>query len=298
MKFSNLGKRLFFALWAVPLGWWVINTDVAILPASVSTMSILPAHILVIILIMISCFEYTRMMALHYHVNAFWLSYVWLGIQFVLYFINDTSLPSSLSIYGLLILVAFEAMLWGRKNKRSRWMRASMLFSGNAFLYIAAVSMFNLYREPFQNLYVPNTNQMLSQLGIVTVFAAIFMCDSMAYFTGSLWGKHHFSTISPKKTIEGSIGGLIAAVLVCSISWYHLAVPVYPRWLGILLGINIGVFAQTGDLLVSLIKRYFRVKDASDIIPGHGGILDRFDSVFFTIPMIVIFTWMITKIYG
>jgi phosphatidate cytidylyltransferase len=113
-----------------------------------------------------------------------------------------------------------------------------------------------------------------------------------------MWGKHHFSTISPKKTIEGSIAGLLAAVLVSSIGWYFLANPVYPRWLGLFMGIIIGVFAQVGDLLVSLIKRYFRVKDASTIIPGHGGILDRFDSVFFTAPVLWLFSWVVGRLMG
>jgi len=296
MKFSNLGKRLFFALWAIPLGWWVINTNLVLIPKAVPV--IYPAHVLVVILIFIACFEYTRMLSLVYHVNAFWFSYIWLGLQFVLYFVNDSTFPSNLSIYGLLILVAAEAMLWGRRNQRNRWVRASLLFSGNAFLYIAAVSLLNLYRDPFQSIFISGSHPMLSQLGIIIVFGAIFMCDSMAYFTGSLWGKHHFSTISPKKTIEGSIGGLITSILICTIGWNFLADPKYPVWLGGLLGVIIGAFAQIGDLLVSLIKRYFRVKDASDIIPGHGGILDRFDSVFFTMPMVSLFSWVITKIFG
>ncbi|MBN1576224.1 MAG: phosphatidate cytidylyltransferase [Chitinispirillaceae bacterium] len=296
MKFSNLGKRLFFALWAIPLGWWVMNTDFSIIPSSIGT--VYPAHLVVVAIIMMACYEYTRMLALFYPFNAFWCSYLWLGLQFVLYIQNDTSFPSTLSIYVLLILVAAEAVIWGRRNQRNRWMRASLLFSGNAFLYIAAVSLMNLYREPFQSLLVPHGHTMLSQLGIVIVIGAIFMCDSAAYFTGSLWGKHHFSTISPKKTIEGCIGGLIAALLVCGIGWLFLADRRYPFWLGIVLGLIIGVFAQVGDLLVSLIKRYFRVKDASDIIPGHGGILDRFDSVFFTAPVISLFAWVVGKIFG
>lgn len=300
MKFSNLGKRLFFALWAIPLGWCIINWAAfpTITLFSKEIAPVYPAQILVIVLIMMACFEYTRMLSIFYPENSFWLSYIWLGIQFLLYFINDATFPHTLSIYGLLILVALEAMLRRGKNQRNRWMRASLLFSGNTFLYIAAISMLNLYSTSFQSLYAKGPHQMLSQLGIITVFAAIFMCDSMAYFTGSIWGKTHFSSISPKKTIEGSIGGFIAAILVCGISWYFLADRTLPVWLGVALGCIIGIFAQIGDLLVSLIKRFFRVKDASDIIPGHGGILDRFDSVFFTIPMVQLFAWAVTKIFG
>lgn len=296
MKFSNIGKRLFFAIWAIPLGWGVINADFSILPETIAT--IYPGQILVVFLVMFACYEYNRMLSHIYQFNAFWFSYIWLGIQFILNFNNDSSFPSNLSIYGLLIFVAAEAVLWGRRNQRNRWVRASLLFSGNAFLYMAAVSLLNLYREPFQSLFISYGNMMLSQLGVVIVIGAIFMCDSMAYFAGNIWGKHHFSSTSPKKTIEGSAGGLVAAVLVCGIGWFFLADPKYPDWMGIILGLIIGIFAQVGDLLVSLIKRYFRVKDASDIIPGHGGILDRFDSVFFTAPIISLFSWILSKIFG
>lgn len=296
MTFSNIGKRLFFALWAIPLGWWVINSGLHLIPREYGT--IYPAHIAVVVLIMLSCFEYTRMMANFYASNAFWVSYIWLGLQFFMYIQNDTSFPSNLSIYGLLILVALEAMVWGRRNRRNRWVRASLLFSGNAFLYIAAISLMSLYRDPFQSLFRHFAHPMLSQVGIVIVIGSIFMCDSGAYFAGSIWGRHHFSNISPKKTIEGCVGGLIASILVCGIGWYFLADPKYPLWLGGVLGTVVGVFALVGDLLESLIKRYFRVKDASDIIPGHGGILDRFDSVFFTVPMISLFAWVVNKVFG
>lgn len=296
MTFSNLGKRLLFVAWAVPLGWWLINARILLLPPTMPI--VYPAHLLVVFLIMAACFEYTRMLATVYPSNGFWFSYVWLGLQFVLYVYNDSSFPTNLSIYGLLLLVAGEAFIWGHKNHQNRWMRASLLFSGNAFLYIAAISMMNLFREPFQSLFVSPPTPMLSQLGVVIVIGAIFLCDSGAYFAGSIWGKHHFSSSSPKKTIEGSIGGLVMATLTCTIGWFFLAHDRYPFWLGLVLGVIIGIFAQVGDLLVSLIKRYFRVKDASTIIPGHGGILDRFDSVFFTAPIVSLFSWVVFKIFG
>ena len=113
-----------------------------------------------------------------------------------------------------------------------------------------------------------------------------------------IWGKTHFSSISPKKTVEGSIGGLVASILVSTIGWYFLGNPQYSPWLGLVMGIIIGIFAQIGDLLVSLIKRYFRVKDASDLIPGHGGILDRFDSVFFTVPVLSLFSYLVSRLAG
>lgn len=295
MVLSNLAKRVFFALWAIPLGWWVINSNIQIIPNI--PVHIYPAHVLAALLILMACYEYTHMLKIFYPVNAFWVSYLWLIMQIYFYF-DNTNLPANLGIYILLLLVAIETFIWGKHNQRKRWVRASLLFSGTAFLYIAMISLFNLYHDPFQQLFVHSSQQMLSQLGIIIVIAAVFMCDTGAYFVGSIWGKTHFSSISPKKTIEGAVGGLISAILVTGIGWFFLCAPEYPKWLGIILGILIGVFAQIGDLLVSLMKRYFRVKDASEIIPGHGGILDRFDSVFFAAPVISLFAWIVNRFFG
>lgn len=296
MALSDLGKRLIFVLWAVPIGWWVINSEFLLLPPSIAV--IYPGHIAIMLLVLMASFEYNRMLSIIFPKNGFWLSYIGLLSQFSLYLLRDT-FPLNLSIYILLVVVAFEAFVWGRKSVQRRWMRASLFFSGVAFLYISGISFLSFYEESFQSLFRQiSDHSMLSQMGIVIVLTSIFLCDSGAYIVGSLWGKTHFSKISPKKTIEGSIGGLTAAVVSFSIGWYFLAATYLPFWLGPVLGIMIGIFAQIGDLMVSLMKRYFRVKDASDIIPGHGGILDRFDSVFFTAPVISLSSWIIHRIFG
>jgi len=296
MALSNLGKRLLFVLWAAPLGWWVVNSNLLLLPSSIAI--VYPGHLAVVFLIMMASFEYNRMLSIVFPRNGFWLSYPALLSQFFSFLIKDT-FPLTFSVYILLVVVAFEAFAWGRKSVQRRWMRASLFFSGLAFLYLAGISLLSFYQDPFQSLFRRiSDHSMLSQMGIVIVLASIFMCDSGAYFVGSIWGRTHFSAISPKKTIEGSIGGLLSAIIVFSIGWYFLKATNLPFWLGPVLGLLIGVFAQIGDLLVSLMKRYFRVKDASDIIPGHGGILERFDSVFFTAPVVTLSSWMIHRIFG
>ena len=109
--------------------------------------------------------------------------------------------------------------------------------------------------------------------------------DTAAIFVGKAFGKHPLApTISPKKTIEGSIGNLLACLLV--------AVPLgiwigYPWWVGALCGGIAGVFGQMGDLFESFIKRQAGVKDSGSILPGHGGLLDRIDSVLFTAPLVL-----------
>ena len=295
MAFSNLTKRLLFAAWAAPVGWWMINSTISVLPKPLPV--VYPGQVFQVLIIFMACFEYKRMLKTFYPKNGFWVSYLWLALQVFFYF-DNTNLPSNLGIYILLMLVALESFVWGKYNQQKRWVRASLLFSGTAFLYIAMISMLSFYRDPFQLLFVKYAHPMLSQLGIVIVFAAVFLCDTGAYIVGSIWGKTHFSSISPKKTIEGSIGGFVAALLVAAVGFYFLGSPVYPKWIGLVLGILIGIFAQIGDLLVSLMKRYFRVKDASDIIPGHGGILDRFDSVFFAVPVVSLFAWIVNRFFG
>jgi len=116
------------------------------------------------------------------------------------------------------------------------------------------------------------------------LFFAVILTDSFCYYTGIQFGKHKLSkVISPNKTIEGAIGGTVMCLLfvmvfgtVLEIPWYHC----------IILGLLIAGFAQIGDLCESMIKRDAGVKDSSNILPGHGGFLDRTDSYILTIPVV------------
>ena len=119
----------------------------------------------------------------------------------------------------------------------------------------------------------------------VLMLLGIILTDSFCYYTGVQFGKHKLSeVISPNKTVEGAIGGTLACVIFCfvfgilvfDLPWYH----------SLILGLLIALFAQIGDLCESMIKRDAGVKDSSDIIPGHGGFLDRTDSYILTIPVV------------
>ena len=117
------------------------------------------------------------------------------------------------------------------------------------------------------------------------VVLTAFGTDIMAYFSGFLFGKHKLCPkISPKKTIEGSIGGTLGSVILSGLFGYFFAPEVLVHCL--IIGVLGGIVSQFGDLTASIFKRKMGIKDYGNLIPGHGGILDRFDSVLFTGPMV------------
>ena len=124
------------------------------------------------------------------------------------------------------------------------------------------------------------------------VFVIAWLGDTFAYFIGISLGKHKLCpSISPKKSVEGAVGGLLGSA-AGAILFGYILYKLYGIDLGMtkLAGVGVigGVSAQLGDLTASIIKRYTGVKDFGSIIPGHGGILDRFDSIMFTIPVVYI----------
>ena len=122
------------------------------------------------------------------------------------------------------------------------------------------------------------------------IFLCSWGCDTCAYCVGMLIGKHKLAPIlSPKKSIEGGIGGILGAALIGVL--YGLAINYWGNAAADILEYAIigavgGAISQIGDLAASAIKRYHNIKDYGKLIPGHGGILDRFDSVIFTAPII------------
>lgn len=127
---------------------------------------------------------------------------------------------------------------------------------------------------------------------IITIFSA-WISDTGAFAAGSLWGQHKLCPkISPKKTVEGVIGGLILNVMAMLVFGYIFQVFFYGYQVNVsylsllLIGVGGSVMSVLGDLSFSLIKRSCHIKDFGELIPGHGGILDRFDSVIFVSPFV------------
>ncbi len=160
----------------------------------------------------------------------------------------------------------------------------------------------------FSFLYVPINLSFIYLLRIRPLgiyFAWIpfiaWICDTCAYFAGRAFGKHKLVPIlSPKKTIEGAIGGTLGAMAVGALFGYllynnvtHNTGTIYVLMIITFVG---SIISQLGDLLASGIKRNHEIKDYGHIIPGHGGIMDRFDSVIFVTPCIYFLSVVLTKI--
>ena len=131
--------------------------------------------------------------------------------------------------------------------------------------------------------------------GHILIWYPIFSAwgtDTFAYFAGITMGKHKFSTISPKKSIEGCIGGILGSTLMVFVYTY-LMNRFYEFNMNylyiIIMAIIMSVISQFGDLIASSIKRHVDIKDFGNLIPGHGGLLDRFDSMIFVAPFVYLF---------
>lgn len=131
---------------------------------------------------------------------------------------------------------------------------------------------------------------------VLLAFFVTWSCDTGAYTVGRLFGRNRpWTRISPRKSVEGSVGGWIMAVAAAFIARVWFA-PFLRLVDALAIGLLVGVFAQVGDLVESLLKRDARHGDSSDLIPGHGGVLDRFDSLFFAAP--VVYYYLAHVVFG
>lgn len=151
-----------------------------------------------------------------------------------------------------------------------------------------AITFFGICYIVIFLMYIPIIREMNNgRILIWFIFIAAWGTDMFAYFIGKRFGKHKFTKVSPNKSIEGCIGGTVGAILcmviyavVCNNVWNMNINYIYIAIVGLVLSL----VGQIGDLAASSIKRYTGIKDFSNLIPGHGGILDRIDSVIFIAP--------------
>lgn len=239
----------------------------------------IPLYILLMIIIALCCREYVKVL----NHKGFYPSLpiiLFSAIVFITltFFHRFDMVPSMLT---LTIMASFLVVLFrGRQpyivNVATTTLGA--LYCGWLPCHLLLIRQIGLNRiSAFQ--FAPSQGLFL----LLFVFLAVAMTDIGAYYFGTKFGKTKLAeVISPKKTVEGAVGGALCAIIVSSLAVFYAHISLCQAIIG---GLIITLSAQLGDLSESLIKRDAGVKDSSDILPGHGGMLDRFDGYIFAIPV-------------
>ncbi len=206
------------------------------------------------------------------------ISYLAGAVLFVISFLANAGIVSSSWYFLVFVLLLLNFIFELFANKKDPIQNIAM--GTAAFIYAAVpISLSNF-------LVFPKVESQYSPKLFLALLVLIWVYDSFAYLFGVSLGKHRlYERISPKKSWEGAIGGTLAALGVSfaiaqyipQIAWFH--------WL--IIAFLVVAFSTLGDLTESMLKRQFGVKDSGTIFPGHGGILDRFDSLLFAIPVMV-----------
>lgn len=206
----------------------------------------------------------------------------------VLYFLR--SLGILFIVFACCIVALFIITMFSKKYDFESLLKSVFaLIYPQLFIVFAYLILFQ-----FTNMQFLGTNPIVLVMAIVpTVF-----CDIFAYFFGRAFGKRKLCPeISPKKTVAGSIWGLIGGVLAAFLIWLFMASGLVIHALNwemdvvnfLILGAAVAGVSQFGDLAASFVKRHYGIKDYGKILPGHGGILDRVDSILFALPVVYIY---------
>ena len=195
--------------------------------------------------------------------------------------------------YLLILIYLLVAELYlNRPNPMGNW-----AFTMMSQLYVALpfAMLSVLYFYPVEVMQGGAYTVAITPLLPLSVFIFLWASDSGAYLVGSLIGKHRlFPRISPKKSWEGSIGGGLLALVAAWVLYTFFPIMTLPAWLG--MALVVVVFGTWGDLVESLLKRQLGIKDSGNILPGHGGILDRFDSAMLAIPAVVVYLYTLAML--
>ncbi|MBL8024351.1 MAG: phosphatidate cytidylyltransferase [Elusimicrobia bacterium] len=252
----------------------------------------------IFILILLALWEFHRMAEEGGYATQGWagisagalvaVSFVFPGIRSSVSFLSQA--PAFAVMVALLGLILREMV---RRDKGLSMLRLAMSFTG-ILLIVWPLGYLALIRE------LRGTNGLLMNGGLMaTVFlvALIWTQDTGAWAVGLSIGKHRLApAVSPKKSWEGAVGGLVAGVLLSLALRELFMKDLFGRGEIVVLAVVLGVLAQISDLTESLVKRCFGVKDSSSLLPGHGGVLDRFDSFLLTAPFLYFYMISIGKV--
>ncbi len=257
-RFSDLGLRLISALFLVPLA------------ALLLYLGGIWFAILIALVFAIIYREFEIMINLGKIDMVGYLLSIILALSALLY--PFYQLIGTISLILLAIFICFIASLFLKNNIATLfWRIGGIIYFGTAIIAIMTI----------------RSDISLGIVAGVFIATSVWMTDTGAFFAGRLFGGAKLSPdISPSKTWSGAIGGLIVGAVSGSLVWI-VAVPSI-WWVGAIFAALISISGQIGDLLESAVKRRFKIKDSSDLIPGHGGLLDRLDSLTLAVIVILI----------
>ena len=266
---KELTKRLFVALWGIPL---------------ILGLSYLGTFYFLLLILVINIMALWEFYTMYHHREIY--PYRILGVSLSIILILGTYWLFFEYLLGMTLIIVAMVLL-----------RHLKLTAGNASSNTAFTLTGLLYIPLFLTAILQLRLNLTDWLGmasspeiggyfLVTLWISIWICDTFAYFGGSLFGKHKLAPkTSPNKTVEGAVSGLIGALLIFGVlgRWVLPQFPLAYLWYS---GLIVGILGQIGDLVESRFKRDAGVKDTSTILPGHGGFLDRFDSFIFISPFL------------
>lgn len=248
----------------------------------------LPFRVVVIIGLGLALWEYLNLADAHklktLRVEGF-LSLAFMLLPWVLQWWAQWN-GSDAFLMGLFLLTL--SFLWSKRPLKEMVVSVSVTFFGVAYFGVLGRYFF-LLRD------VPQGSWMLLWLYIAT-----WAYDTGGYFAGRFWGRHHFAPLaSPKKSLEGCIGGFLLVVLGLFLLWKGMQALGVPNPFTLLdvvmLSILLSFFGQLGDLVESIIKRSLSAKDSGSLLPGHGGVFDRVDSLLFNAPILFYYLLLFKK---
>lgn len=234
----------------------------------------LPLFLMLAVISHVGMMELYRVLKLQHTLLAY-VSYAAALLYYMLVYLAQTKYVMALVIGYLVVLLAVYVLTFPKFHAD----QVMGIFFG--FFYVAVLIS-----------YIYQTRMVESGAWLVwLIFICSWGCDTMAYCTGILIGKHKMAPIlSPKKSVEGAVGGVLGAMLIgviyTLIFQSHMTIFARPVISVAILACVGSLISMIGDLAASAIKRNHEIKDYGTLIPGHGGILDRFDSVIFTAPIV------------
>ena len=243
----------------------------------------------------IAIWEWSKLIGIKSHQQCVYVAVLYNLLLFFIHF-NNHQLDIHLK---LSILVWISLILWSIALLLVLIYPNSVVFYTNLYILrlIFGILIINVFFESIMIIYHYHNykNTISGSLCLFFIIISVWTTDTSSYICGKVFGKHQMTKkISPNKTWEGFIGGFIASTIINLILLYltHFKIPIYKK---IIFSIIITLASVLGDLTISMFKREAGVKDSSNLIPGHGGVLDRIDSMTAAIP--ICFCLFFNRIY-